>query len=375
MTQGPITQGTITDRTSAEGTPADGTERPLPAVRGLFRRQVAGDDALLALAGLRFAQAGMPAELYAGSPDDLAGQLPFVPEHETLPTVHLDRRLDLLEPDGRAVVQAFLRRFSGRIHGLVVHDRPSMRDRIPDLVSALHEVGGRDDGPRVFLEYAIGQPLDWFAEVAARTADAGRAGVCIDTGHVGLAEVHRALAADPTVTGPLTVRDGRLEAVVDQVQTATELALPAVLGLLGDVAAAGATVHFHLHDGHPAVPDLSDHFGFLFRLPVPFRYRGAQSLAPMYGPNGLAAILAAAVAALPPDRLSLTLEIHQSEGRQPLGGQARSLFRGWSDLTNAERLNYWLSVIADNHVLATGALATIGHQRLPTVAAAATVPG
>jgi hypothetical protein len=51
-------------------------------------------------------------------------------------------------------------------------------------------------------------------------------------------------------------------------------------------------------------------------------------------------------------RLSLTLEVHQAEGRLPLGPGASELFRHWMDLTNAERLNYWLSVFAENHMLA-----------------------
>jgi hypothetical protein len=52
---------------------------------------------------------------------------------------------------------------------------------------------------------------------------------------------------------------------------------------------------------------------------------------------------------------SLTLEIHQAEGRLPLGDAAR-LFRHWLDLTNAERMNYWLSVLAENTVLLSTAL-------------------
>jgi hypothetical protein len=332
--------------------------RRSPGVRGLFRRHVSGDDALLRLAALRFEQAGMPAELYADSPADLDEVLAFVPAHPTLPTVHLNRGVDLLNPADRARVKGFAEGFPGRVYGLVVHDRPAMRGRVPELVEALREVGDRDHGPHVFLEYAAGAPLDWFADIAAQTADVERAGVCIDTGHVGLAEVHRHLVSSPSV-GPLSARDGSLEAAADRVHAATAAALPAVLGLIRDVAGSGSTVHFHLHDGHPAVPDLSDHFSFLFRLPVPFEYRGVRSLDPMYGPTGLAEILAEAVRQLPPERVSLTLEVHQAEGRLPLYGEARSLFRNWSDPTNAERFNYWLSVVTDNHVLACSALAAL----------------
>jgi hypothetical protein len=340
----------------------------LPGVRGLFRRHVSGDDALLRLAALRFEQAGMPAELYADSPDDLDRVLAYVPDHPTPPTVHLNRGVDLLNPADQARVKGFAEAFAGRVSGLVVHDRPWMRDRVPELVDALRAVGDRTQGPHVFLEYAAGAPLDWFADVAARTADVERAGVCIDTGHVGLAEVHRHLVSPPAV-GPLSARDGSLEEAADRVHAATAAALPAVLGLIRDVAGSGGAVHFHLHDGHPAVPDLSDHFSFLFRLPVPFEYRGVRSLDPMYGPTGLAEILGEAVRRIAPEQLSLTLEVHQAEGRLPLYGEARGLFRHWSDPTNAERFNYWLSVIADNHVLARSALVGITNPADPEDAA------
>ena len=62
-----------------------------PPVRGLFVQPVSGDGALLRLARLRFAQAGMPAEVYAGSSEQLEGMLRWAPDSPVLPTVHLDR--------------------------------------------------------------------------------------------------------------------------------------------------------------------------------------------------------------------------------------------------------------------------------------------
>jgi hypothetical protein len=52
---------------------------------------------------------------------------------------------------------------------------------------------------------------------------------------------------------------------------------------------------------------------------------------------------------------SLTLEIHPAEGRRPLG-DASSLFGHWRDRTNAERMNHWLAVLAENALLVTDAL-------------------
>ena len=73
-------------------------------VHGLFQRRVAGDDALLRLAGLRFAQMGLAAEVYADTPDELEHVLGFVPPHLFLPVVHLNRRVNVLDEGGYGVV-------------------------------------------------------------------------------------------------------------------------------------------------------------------------------------------------------------------------------------------------------------------------------
>ena len=41
--------------------------------------------------------------------------------------------------------------------------------------------------------------------------------------------------------------------------------------------------------------------------------------------------------------------------RVPLG-EAAPLFRHWIDLSNAERMNHWLSILAENNVLLSSAL-------------------
>jgi hypothetical protein len=86
------------------------------------------------------------------------------------------------------------------------------------------------------------------------------------------------------------------------------------------------------------------------RVPVPFSHDGRQSLPTMYGPAGLAAIVSTAMAATSLEQLSFTLEIHQVEGRLPLE-DAAGLFKHWRDTSNAERMNYWLSVLANNGLL------------------------
>lgn len=332
----------------------------MTAVRALFQRRYPGDDALLRLARRRFAEAGMPAEVYADHPDELDRLLPYVPEHPVLPVVHLNRGIDLLDAGGRDAVEAFATRFAGRVAGLVVHDRRDMRDRVTDVVDALRRVGSprpdQPERPMVFLEYAVGLGHAWYADLAARVADVALASVCVDIGHLGIEAARLALAqARPDLdAGSLTVHSpGLLDAVAD-VRRATRAALPAVLDLIGAIAPIGKTLHVHLHDGHPLVAGLPDHFSFLTRLPVPFDVDGRRSLDPLYGPAGLAEILRATASACPPGRASFTLEIHQVEGRLPVGDV--DYFRHWRDLTNAERLNYWLAVLADNHLLARTAL-------------------
>jgi len=144
--------------------------------------------------------------------------------------------------------------------------------------------------------------------------------------------------------------DDRLPDLVTDVQDAVGSALPHVLEVTRSLARLGKHVHFHLHDGHPLIPGLRDHFSFLTRLPIPFSYQGRRSLDMMYGPGGLASIVSAAIEACPPQGVSFTLEIHQVEGRLPLT-DAAWLFPHWRDTTNAERMNYWLSVLAQNAML------------------------
>src|SRR3954454_14276109 len=102
---------------------------PAPvAVRALFQQRIAGDDALLRLAALRFAQAGMPAQVYADHPDDPERGLRSGSEHETKAVVHAPE--PKRGPSHRSGAQ---HRGSVRVPllrtvaGLVVHDKAAMR--------------------------------------------------------------------------------------------------------------------------------------------------------------------------------------------------------------------------------------------------------
>jgi len=341
-------------RGSGESAMAD-RGAPSP-VRGLFQRRVAGDDALLRLAGLRFAQMGLAAEVYADTPDELEHVLAFVPPHLFLPVVHLNRRVNVLDEGGYGVVGEFADRFAGRIAGLVVHDKHEMGERTGQLLSVMRRLDARlserPGGPLVFLEYAAGLEPGWFVEVAERLRDAERVSCCIDVGHIGMRQASaRFTRGHPGLSlGDLDPQDGRLPDLVADVQASVEGAARDVLDIIHAIGSVGKHLHFHLHDGHPLIRGLPDHFTFLTRLPIPFSYQGRQSLSMMYGPGGLASIVSAAMDARRPQAVSFTLEIHQVEGRLPLGDASR-LFSRWRDTTNAERMNYWLSVLDENALL------------------------
>lgn len=325
-------------------------------VHALFQRHVDGDDALLKLAGLRFAQMGAAAEVYANTPDQLECMLQFVPSHSSLPVVHLNREINVLHGPDRAVVREFADRFTGRIAGLVVHDKREMGTQTERLLAGMRELNARlcerPGGPLVFLEYAAGLDRGWFVEVAERLQDAERVSCCIDVGHIGLRQAAARFAdSHPGLDlGKLGPADDRLPDLVADIQDAVESALPHVLDVIRSLGRLGKHVHFHLHDGHPLVPGLRDHFSFLARLPVPFSYQGRRSLSMMYGPDGLASIVSTAIDTCPPREVSFTAEVHQVEGRLPLA-DASWLFSHWQDTTNAERMNYWLSVLSDNTML------------------------
>ena len=344
---------------AAEG----GQDRDAPGpVHGLFQRRFAGDDALLELAALRFAQMGVAAELYADTPDELERTLRFVPPHRYLPTVHLNRGINVLREQDRSRVAEFADRFAGRVAGLVVHDKSEMAAQTDHVVEVMRELAGhlreRPGRPMVFLEYAAGSEPEWFIELAERLLDAEQVSCCIDIGHVGMRQASaRFNRYHPGLSlGALSPGDGRLPDLAADVQDAVDGARRDVIDVIRSIGSLGKHVHFHLHDGHPLIPGLSDHFTFLRRLPIPFSYQGRQSLSMMYGPGGLESVIWAATEACRPGGASFTLEIHQVEGRLPLADASR-LFAHWRDLTNAERMNYWLSVLGENAILLSECLA------------------
>ena len=176
---------------------------------------------------------------------------------------------------------------------------------------------------------------------------------CIDIGHLGIyfvRQIYRQIEPSLDVC-TLHPSDQRLPGLIEGVQGAVESALPEVLFVVRQLAALGKPLHFHLHDGHPLSIlshfGVSDHLSFLEKVPVPFLFKGRRQLDTMFGPQGLADIIAAAGASLDPELLTFTLEIHPGGGRLPLG-DASYLFSHWQDKGNAEKMNFWLDVLVKN---------------------------
>jgi hypothetical protein len=331
-----------------------------PRLLALFQKRLAGDDALLQLARLRFKQGGLGTEFYAETPEALKRLLPFKPTPETPAVVHLRRGINLLEEAGRNLVMDFAIRYKDQVFGLVIHDQWEIATHFDAYLAALRDVARRSKkiqgAPYIYIEYAVGLNLEVFIHLFNAMGDMERVSSCIDIGHIGLWQARAAYAQDHPGKDvcAMTAKDADLPALIDDVQMAVESAPETVIRVIRALAQLDKPLHFHLHDGHPVSHlgpfGISDHVSFLDKIPIPFEYKGKRHLDPMFGPLRLSKILNAALERLGPDRLSFSLEIHPTEGRLPLN-HASYLFNHWQDKTNAERMNYWLSVLLQNHEL------------------------
>lgn len=335
-----------------------------PRLQAIFQRQIPGGRTLLALAARRFAEAGLGAEIYPESPDDLRDTLPFLPSPSHGYTAHLPRNINLLDPDARARVCAFAAASGADAVGLVVHDQIEVATRFEEYVAAVRELearlpreGGR---PLVLIEYAAWLEPATFLALHEELGDLAGIGACIDIGHVGLFHYEKALRrTHPELSvWQMKSHTPELRSNVESVQAACRSALPGVLAMIDAFGRIGKPLHFHLHDGHPSSTfssaGVSDHLSFFQEIPIPFAYRGSYTLPTLFGPLGLQRVVAAARSALPDDLLSFTLEIHAPQGRQPLGEYA-PLFAQWQDLRDAERMQYWIEVLLRNHRLLAAA--------------------
>lgn len=335
------------------------TTFPCPRLLALFQKRIEGDDALLQLAKLRFGQAGLGTEFYAETPGELEYLLHFRPHPEIPSVVHLQRGLNVLNKAARAVIADFAAMTAGRIFGLVVHDQPEMATLTEDYVGVLHELDsllGNENTRYLFIEYASGLDAEVFINLFRRIRRLKNVSACIDIGHVGIwktREVFSKMHPDMDICD-IRPDDPGIKELMEDISCSVEAALPETLRLIGELGALGKPLHFHLHDGHPLSSSspfgVSDHMSFLDAVSLPFEFRGKMSADLMYGLSGLSDIIGTSLNILPPDMISLSLEIHPSGGRTPLD-DATPLFTNWRDRTNAERMNHWLSILSQNKKL------------------------
>lgn len=336
------------------------TNLQCPHVLGLFQKRIEGDDALLRLAALRFKEAGLEAEFYAESPEHLDQLLGFTPSLDTHAVVHLNRGLDIFEEAGRKTIIEFAQRFKDRIFGIVVHDQAAIAGRFSEYLDSLRSLesslAGAEGGPCLFIEYASELEPELFIKLFEEARDLKRVSACIDTGHVGIRHARAAYWRDHPGEDIFALKSNtaRLAGAMEDVRRVVSSALEDVLLIVRALGRLGKPVHFHLHDAHPfsnlSPFGISDHLSFLEKIPIPFEYKGRRYVNPMFGPSGLTKIVKEVLKWLGPDLISFTIEVHPREGRLPLGN-ASYLFDHWVDKGNAERMNFWLSVMHKNRNL------------------------
>jgi len=327
---------------------------------GLFEKRLEGDNSLMELARLRFSEAGMGAETPASTPEQLQWALNFRPGEHAPVIVHLDRELNLLEEQSRSRILDFAARFAGQISGLVLHDHPAMVSRRHDYVEAAWKIDDQlekiDHCPMLFIEYAVGLEPGDFSLFFSSIPDLDHVSACLDVGHVGIRAARMAYARSHGGEDVCVLKSqaARLPQLIADVEDAVAAGSAAVLDLLKVISALKKPVHLHLHDAHPLSTfssfGVSDHLSFLAEIPLNFGYRGLRAVRPMFGPDGLAKLVTRTLELVSHRPVSFTLEIHPTGERLPLV-DAASLFERWTDHTNAERMNHWLSVLTRNHLL------------------------
>lgn len=327
----------------------------------LFQKRIDGDDALLQLARHRFKEAGLGMEVCTGSYDELQWLLGFKPWPGAPVIVHLPRELDLFAEESRRIIGRMASKAGKSVYGMVVHDQAEACGRSKEYAAALLEMNGLLEavpgGPMLFVEYAAGLEPESYCEILGHIKDAKRVSGCIDIGHIGIRQARKNYRQKYSNVDICSLKptDRELPAQMEDVELAAHDVLQTVLYVIGEVGRIGKPVHFHIHDAHPLWSfspfGVSDHLGFFEKIDIPFQHKGANTLSPMFGPAGLSRIVAKIKEVLPPERVSFCLEIHPTGGKLPLSNDIAHLFHHWTDKTNAEKMNHWLSILVRNHNL------------------------
>jgi hypothetical protein len=327
---------------------------------GLFERRVDGDDCLMKLASRRFLQARMGAEMHAATRQQLEWLMSFRPWPDAPVVLHLPRDLSLVEEATQEQVLGFAGRYAGKLHGMVLHDDQAMVLRKEEYLNAARrmdaELHRMTQSPMLFIEYAAGLEPEDFVNFFSKSSDLARVSACIDISHVGIRAARAAYAKthhNEDVCA-LKTQPAHLPQLMPSVDAAVTSGRSVAIDLVEAICAVRKPVHFHLHDGHPLSTfspfGVSDHLSFFAEIPLHFEHQGRCAVGTMFGPSGLVDVVSRAIGSLGPGNVSLTLEIHPTDERLALG-DAADLFDHWTDKTNAEKMNHWLSILTRNHSL------------------------
>ena len=344
----------------------------LPRTLGLFENRIEGDDCLMELAQIRFRQAGMGTEIYAGSLEQLEWTMRFRPSDDSPVVAHLSRGMNLADTESHRQIEDFARRFAGRIYGMVIHDHHRMADNFGDYVRSAQQMNARlqqiQNCPWLFVEYAVGVELETFVNFFKSIEPLERISVGVDIGHVGIFQTRKAYSQIHPGADVCAMKSqpDRIPRAMPDIEKSLATALPTVLGLIEQLGKLGKPAHFHLHDGHPLSTfspfGVSDHLSFLTKIPLSFDYHGRRETDLMFGPKGLAKIVGKALQVFGAETASFTLEIHPTMERLPLEDAAH-LFNHWQDKTNAEKMNHWISMLCKNHQLLREAIKAASNSR------------
>ena len=329
---------------------------------GLFQKRIEGDDALLKLAKRRFEALGLAPEIYVESPEQIEAISEFLPSSEPV-MVHLPRWYNPQVSEHRDFFQNMLMRSDERIYGFVGHDAHDVEQAPEKVLEAFQEVQrmmtSMKSEKQFFYEYAVGVCPNAYAELFERAKCFSHISPCIDVGHVGIRMVRDHFSRHHCGENVCQMRpwDEGLEGRWQDINNSVNQGKSHVLGLIERLGRIDKPLHFHLHDGHPLSPlspyGVSDHLHFEQRIDLPFKVDGHFSTGTMFGRQGLEEIVLSIRDHVVTERCTVTLEYHDREERQPLGGD-RDLFSHWRDTCNAEKMAYWCSLMGRGAALIRG---------------------
>lgn len=329
-----------------------------PDILGIFNRMIEGDDALLVLAALRFAEAGIGAEMYPWGPEYLPVVRNFLPDTAVC-TIHLAHGLDSTSEMGQEQIFAYARSASGRLRGMVTHDRPSMAADPAATMQALARVDDylrKVNGPALYLEYACGLPFAEYLDLVCQFERFEKVGACIDIGHLVIRACRFEYEKEHPGVNVCEIKPDHpdLPALLPGIEAAVERAYEKTLEIVGEIAARRMPLQLHLHNGHPLSTfsrfGVCDHLPFFWSIPLPCEYNGRRSVDCIYTIKRLERLIGVLRRGGCLSRMNFMLEIHPQPGRRPLG-EYEYLFHHWEDKRNAEQQNYWLDLLVQNATL------------------------